>query len=168
MMQSCLQALRRLQGQHGLRVVIITGPFMSGEQRDELRDSVAGLPARVLWCVEDGPAWLAAADLVIAMAGYNTVMEAIRLQRRLIVVPRPGPSAEQRIRAQTLARRGLLRIAETEAPESLARQIDVCLCSASPQTKLPSMNGLDAAVGRLRELLQQTEVPTTVAAGARG
>lgn len=43
---------------------------------------------------------------VVGMAGYNTVAETLRSGRRLVVVPRTSPTAEQMIRAEALARRG--------------------------------------------------------------
>ena len=43
------------------------------------------------------------------MPGYNTACELLSSDARAIVVPRSGPNLEQRIRAETLAARGLAR-----------------------------------------------------------
>jgi predicted glycosyltransferase len=40
------------------------------------------------------------------MAGYNTTVEILQSAKRAILIPRRGPSAEQRTRAQLFAARG--------------------------------------------------------------
>ena len=52
---------------------------MEPEALDELRRLSADLPARVLWCADRLPAYFEAADLVVTMAGYNTLLEAVSL-----------------------------------------------------------------------------------------
>src|SRR5256886_15662081 len=50
-----------------------------------------------------------AADLVVSMAGYNTICEILSLRKRAIVVPRVRPVQEQWMRAERLAQLGVLR-----------------------------------------------------------
>jgi len=50
-----------------------------------------------------------AADLVVSMAGYNTICEILSLRKRAIVVPRVRPVQEQWMRAERMAKLGLLR-----------------------------------------------------------
>ena len=57
-----------------------------------------------------------AADLVITMAGYNTLMDAIALRKRTLVLPRKGPSAEQLMRTEMFVRHGLVK---TVLPEQM-------------------------------------------------
>jgi predicted glycosyltransferase len=52
---------------------------------------------------------VAAADAVVGMGGYNSVFEALRAARPLVIVPRATEKVEQRIRAETLAAHGLAR-----------------------------------------------------------
>lgn len=54
--------------------------------------------------------YLAAADLVVSMGGYNTVSEILCLKKKAIVVPRSHPRREQLIRGERLHRLGLLEM----------------------------------------------------------
>lgn len=70
----------------------------------------------------------AAADLVVSMAGYNTVCELLALGQRTLLVPRFTPRKEQLVRATLLAERGLVHMLHPEhlTPERL---IDLVLHS---------------------------------------
>ena len=59
------------------------------------------------------------------MAGYNTVSEVLHLRKKALVVPRSGPSAEQRMRCALLAERELIDVLYPEevTPENLARRL---------------------------------------------
>jgi predicted glycosyltransferase len=67
-----------------------------------------GLPVQVVSDLEDSVSVMAAASLVVCMAGYNTLAEVLRLRQKALVVPRAGPSAEQRMRARLFMERGLI------------------------------------------------------------
>jgi predicted glycosyltransferase len=86
--------------------VIVTGPFMPEPSRRDLKQRAQGLPVRLRTMVADPLKYVAAADLVVAMAGYNTTMEVLRLGTPALLVPRRGPSSEQRMRARRFAERG--------------------------------------------------------------
>jgi predicted glycosyltransferase len=85
--------------------------------------------------VADTISKLNAADLVVSMAGYNTLSEILRFGKRVIVVPRPGPSAEQTMRARILAERGLIRIVEPDqlSARRLARVVQEELATDGPR-----------------------------------
>jgi predicted glycosyltransferase len=51
-----------------------------------------------------------AADVVVSMGGYNTICEILTLRKRAVVVPRTRPVQEQLIRAERMARLGLMRV----------------------------------------------------------
>jgi predicted glycosyltransferase len=59
------------------------------------------------------------------MAGYNTLSEVLQLRKKTLVVPRSGPSAEQRIRSALFAKRGLIDVLYPEdvTPESVATRL---------------------------------------------
>jgi predicted glycosyltransferase len=159
MMKLCLDALGRLDGRSDLEVVCIAGPLMGRNQIRNLRALSARLPVRVLWCVEHAAAYFAQADLIVSMGGYNTLMEAIQLGKRILVLPRLGPSAEQRTRAEILSELGLVRAVPeaNRTPAAVARVILESLEAEPPATELPSMNGLDTVVERLKDLLAARE-----------
>jgi len=82
----------------------------------------------------DMHAAIAAADVVVAMAGYNTVCEALAAGRRLVLVPRQWPRREQSLRAQLLARCGRAEVVPSDllTPESLWRAVERSLAQPEP------------------------------------
>src|SRR2546429_476156 len=110
MMLECMKALRLLGPSAGPEAIFITGPLMEGGQREHLRELANGLKVRVLVHVDDHLSYMNAADLVVTMAGYNTLYQLLRLRKKGLVIPRSGPSAEQQTRARLFARLGLVDI----------------------------------------------------------
>jgi predicted glycosyltransferase len=68
---------------------------------------------------------MAAADLVVSMAGSNTLAESLALQKRVVTIPRAEMLVEQRIRASLFDRLGLVHMLPPEqlSPRSLADAI---------------------------------------------
>jgi predicted glycosyltransferase len=50
-----------------------------------------------------------AADLIVSMAGYNTIVEILSMNKPAIVIPRIKPVSEQLIRAVHLDKLGVLK-----------------------------------------------------------
>ena len=102
-----LQAMQRLREQrwHGL---LITGPYMAGQDVDALQAHAAACDVALIRMTTDVPRYLAAADAVFCMGGYNTTCEVLALRVPAVIVPRTQPRLEQLMRAQALAQRGLL------------------------------------------------------------
>src|SRR5262249_51364350 len=109
MMQTCMEAFKRLGKRALCDAIVVAGPLMERSQWESLRRQAEGLRVRVLRYTWDNCAVLDAADLVISMASYNTLVEAIRLRKRILAIPREGPSAEQRLRAEVFSRLGLVQ-----------------------------------------------------------
>ena len=101
-----LRALPMVATEQPCVLVLVTGPFLPEAERTHLQQLSVGLPVRILTQVDDSLSYLSAADLVIAMAGYNTTAEILSLGARALLVPRRGPSAEQQMRASRFAQRG--------------------------------------------------------------
>jgi predicted glycosyltransferase len=59
------------------------------------------------------------------MGGYNSLCEVLKWQKKALVVPRPGPSTEQRTRAQLFADRGLVAMLDASelSPERMAEEL---------------------------------------------
>jgi predicted glycosyltransferase len=92
-----------------IKSLLICGPEMSEQHRRRIRDA-AGHPQLVIQEFNnDMMGCIDAADLVVSMAGYNTICEILSLHKRAIVVPRVRPVQEQWMRAERMARLGLLR-----------------------------------------------------------
>lgn len=135
LMKAYLDALAR--GSLGsIRSRIVTGPLMSPEERRTLVDYAQDDPAiEIIPSTMDLPTMLDGADLVIAMAGYNTSVEIVASGKPAILVPRAAPRAEQKMRAEMLARLGYVWAVEPE-PElgrRLSELVAAFLAGARPQ-----------------------------------
>lgn len=107
----------------GHRGVLVTGPQMPAEHRRRIERLAATRPELDVYrYVEDAEALLARAAAVVSMGGYNTVCEAMAHGRPLLVVPRVRPRAEQLVRAEALARAGMLDVLHPDrlVPAALA------------------------------------------------
>jgi len=81
--------------------------------------------------------------LSISQGGYNTVMETLHAKCRAVIVPYAGGlETEQTLRAQLLARKGVLQIADEDGltPEILAAKVDIAL-SGPPARAEINVNG---------------------------
>jgi len=158
MMRALLDALPALQARERLALVMITGPFMSSAERRDLQSRAAGLPVQVRVTVSDPLSYIEAADLVIARAGYNTTMEILRSSTPVLLIPRPGPSAEQRTRARLFQEKGWVDALDPDDVSSgtLAEAIARGLGSVPKARALarPDLAGLSAAVEQLVSLLR--------------
>lgn len=160
MMSLSMKAIAQLSPQEKIKALLITGPLMNREQREELYIQARGLPVELLSAVEDTSNYLNAADLVITMGGYNALMESLCLRKPTLVIPRRGPSAEQQIRTRLFSE---LKLIHGLAPADV---LSVSELSWAIQKKLgepfnPSMTlgtcGQDRAVELMRELLEERQ-----------
>jgi predicted glycosyltransferase len=137
--------------------VMVTGPFMPDDQRKALRDRARDLGVQVRTSVSDSMSHLNAADLVVSMAGYNTVSEILRFRKRAILVPRSGPSAEQRMRASILSQRGLVTAiepCELSATRMASAIVDALNKPAPSALQMPEMHGIDTVTRTLLNWLE--------------
>jgi predicted glycosyltransferase len=124
MISRVLEALRKL-GAKCPTTIIATGPLMSAAERHQLDELAVNLPVELRTGPVDQVAIMASARALVTMAGYNTVIETIELGKSSLIIPRPGPSAEQTIRAQRIAELGIastLPLAQA-TPIKLSKQI---------------------------------------------
>lgn len=134
--------------------LIVTGPLMAQDKRRLLRQAVQTNHLTLLDFTPDLFSYLAAADLVVGMAGYNTVCETLSLGKRAVFVPRVRPRGEQRLRAERLAARGLARmiLPDDLSPGRLMAEVQAALDSPAPTVKL-DMNGLPRVSRAIASLL---------------
>jgi predicted glycosyltransferase len=123
--------------------LIVTGPLMPQGKRQALRRLAESLPVSFMEFTADLDSYLAAADLVVSMAGYNSVCEILSLGKRALLIPRGHTRAEQRMRAMILAERGLahLLLPDGLTPDRLHQALTRALNSPVPAQPLP-LNGL--------------------------
>lgn len=157
MMRTLVDALPAIQRRQHSFLVLITGPFMPLEMREDLKARAQGLPVRIITSVDDTNSYLQAADLVVAMAGYNTSVEILQSGKRAIFVPRRGPSAEQRTRAQLFAARGWVDMLDPDelSADTLAPLVvqNLSLGSTSITPYKPDLQGVHVAAEQLLDLL---------------
>jgi predicted glycosyltransferase len=164
-----LAAVPDILAEHPCGFVMIAGPFMPEESYDDLRRQARGLPVRVYRSVTNVPTYLAAADLVVSMAGYNTTVEILRSGRPGLLVPRRGPSAEQRLRADLFAARGWVSWLDPELldTDAVAGSVTRALSdTAEPGARpAPDLSGSVVAAGALVGLLDEQSDCWPVAQG---
>jgi predicted glycosyltransferase len=152
LMRTLLEALPAIEAKQPSVLAMVTGPFMPSAERDDLKGRAAALPVRVRTSVSDSLSYIAAADVVVAMAGYNTTVEILRLGRPAVLVPRHGPSQEQRMRAGRFAELGWVVQVDPDGLESTRLATAVVHALETPRDQAvpsPDVNGLSRAVERL-------------------
>src|SRR4051794_13383187 len=105
-LRAVLDALPIVEAVRPCTALLLTGPFMPRASRQDLELRAKGLAVRVRESVRDLPPLVAAADVAVTMAGYNSSVEVLATGTPAVLVPRSGPSAEQRTRARLFAERG--------------------------------------------------------------
>lgn len=143
-----LAGLRALPVPERPRSHIVIGPEMGDAERAALHQSAAALPQVSLQDFSDDMmSLMAAADVVLAMGGYNTVCELLTQRKRAVVVPRIKPGLEQCIRAERMSALGLLRMLHPSqlTPKTLLDAVRAELAAeaaAVRQVRLESLDGL--------------------------
>jgi predicted glycosyltransferase len=149
MMSTLIDALPKVLEDQQCILAVITGPFMPAELIADLSRRAAQLPIHMMESVTDSLSYISAADLVIAMAGYNTSVEILRMKTSAILIPRAGPSAEQRTRARLFADKHWVDMIDPDelTPDNLAQRISYHLGHPikSNQNDPPNLDGAAAA-----------------------
>jgi predicted glycosyltransferase len=112
----------------------------------------------------DFQALLAKSLLSVSQAGYNTVVEVLRLGKPMVLVPfETASETEQRLRAERLASLGLAQIVwESDlTSSSLARAIDAALDQPPAKRHAVALDGADASARLIEELAARSWAPAT-------
>jgi predicted glycosyltransferase len=101
--------------------ILVLGPFMRAEEREEIYRKCAPLPALSVIDFDNRlEAIMQSAAGVVSMGGYNTFCEILSLDKRALIVPRTSPREEQLIRTQRAAGLGLVDMLLPEQAEDPA------------------------------------------------
>ncbi len=133
------------------QAVVLTGPTMARAQQNALSD-YEKLPGVIVESrVSDTTAWIQHASALVTMGGYNSLCEVLALRKKALVVPRHGPSSEQRIRSRLFADRGLVKFLDPACLTvgRLSQCLDELLATDGlPETgNVPPLDGAARAAG---------------------
>ena len=126
LLSAYIKGIKGLPDKLRVRSLIVTGPDMPKAQQETLIELGAGCDwVSFMEFTDDLTAYMAAADLVVSMCGYNTVCKLLSLKKRAIVVPRVEPVQEQVIRAERLAPFGYVSVMYPDdlEPRNLAHAV---------------------------------------------
>lgn len=149
--------------------LIFTGPLMGEQDKRRLKEQING-SSRIIFkeFVPDLRAYIKAADVMVAMCGYNLAAEIVYHRPRAIVAPRTWrfgehevrkktrEEKEQMMRAEVLAENGIVELIEPDNlnGEILAQKIEKLLHTPQKSQKNKiNMNGLQNAVRHIHELM---------------
>lgn len=160
MIQAYLEGLSNLPRNVALKSTIVFGPQMPVDTRAELMrrfDYLTDVEFREF--EPDLTELYGQADLVVSMAGYNTVCELLSSGRKAILVPRAEPVKEQLIRARLLKAAGLFETVEPDelSPETLIAKVLNGLNRATDPPVRIDLQGLPRIRERVRELLEDQQ-----------
>ena len=139
LLRAAVEAYARLIGERRLRLCVFTGPFMAEANFLALADRVASLPGVQLErFTADFLSYMAAADLSVSMAGYNTCMNILAAGVPSLVFPF-AQNREQRMRAEKFAALGGLSVLKEEdlEPSRLATLMAEVLNSGIKPIRVP-------------------------------
>jgi predicted glycosyltransferase len=150
-----------LQGlSSAFKSLVICGPEMPIQQRQALYQTAANLSqVEMREFSDDLMSYLAAADVVVSMGGYNTICEVLSASKRAVIVPRVKPSQEQIVRTTCMAKFGLFSVVEPDQlnPQKLSQAIQHQMDQAIRQAVLPTidLNGLTRIAHHLSSLMKE-------------
>jgi predicted glycosyltransferase len=154
--ENYLKGIRNTPISADVQSLVVCGPEMPQTQRLSLQKLAEGDPqVRFYSFTGEMESLMAAADVVVAMAGYNTVCEILSLNQRAIVIPRVRPTEEQLIRAERMSRLGLFKTIHPDelTPERLMRCLNEALATDGQVAPSINLNALPVVAERVRALL---------------
>ena len=131
--------------EQNINTLIFCGAEMPPQHQQQIERQAKELPGvTIKEFTNDMMSYINTADLVVSMCGYNTITEVLQKDRKAIVVPRIKPGREQLIRAQSLAKAGLIKMIHPEKlePNLLIDTILGALTSAQSPAKSVSLDFL--------------------------
>ena len=162
MIEAYLEGLADLPRSTALRTTVVFGPQMPQTTRSDLLDKFGFLADVTFLDFEpELTKRYANSEVVVSLAGYNTVCELLSFARRAILVPRAEPVSEQLIRARLLAARGYFEMLEPQelTPENLICKVLKALEPTLTSAPSVDLDGLPQVRHRVAQLLdEQAEV----------
>jgi predicted glycosyltransferase len=122
-------AAGRLRRRLGGTWLAVAGPLLPEDELELVAEEAERAGVTVARSLRRMGDLMAGADVVVGMSGYNTACELLSCSTPAVIVPRPGPSREQRLRADWLARWGRAEVLEPDGlqPAALGEAIERAL-----------------------------------------
>ena len=160
LLRTVLDAHAQLAKSRQLRLCVFTGPFMAEGDFSDLQGKAASVPGvQLTRFTTEFLSFLAAADLSISMAGYNTCMNILAARVPSLVWPF-AQNQEQRLRAEKLAALGGLTLLNQEdlEPTRLAVLMEKALMAGRGSVKpVVNLAGAEVTARWLEEWCDQEE-----------
>ncbi|MDD9911318.1 MAG: glycosyltransferase [Ahrensia sp.] len=140
-------------------LVLVTGPFMRREKREEIKRRAALLTnVTVIGFDNELETIIDRATAMIGMCGYNTFCEILSFDKPALFLPRTHPREEQLIRATRAAELGLTQILDSERamnPATMADALHVLPHAAKPSQSdhAIDLDGLGVIVAHVDTIL---------------
>ena len=160
MIEAYLEGLASLPRSTALETTVVFGPQMPGTKRKELLERFGFLADVTFLDFEpELTKRYANSEVVVSLAGYNTVCELLSFARRAILVPRAEPVSEQLIRARLLTARGYFEMLEPEdlTAHNLITKVLNALDPSLTSTPHLDLEGLPGVRRRVAQLLNERE-----------
>ena len=157
-LQGLIQQSDRFTRQN-IHTLIFCGAEMPPQQQRQIYQQAKLPGVTIKEFTNDMMSYVNTADLVVSMCGYNTITEVLQTGKKAIVVPRIKPGKEQLVRAESLAKAGLIATIHPEKlePNLLVETISDSLTVDQSYThRINSsldFSGLPQVVNCLTELL---------------
>ena len=145
LLNTYIEGIKGLPEKMRVRSLLVTGPDMPQPLRQSLHELAAGCDeVSLMEFTDDLTSYMAAADLIVCMCGYNTISELMSLKKQAIVVPRLKPFREQMIRAERLASFGQFTVVHPDdlEPQALAKMV-LAKLNGDALLKSPSANHVE-------------------------
>lgn len=152
-----LHAAELLRPDLGGRWLAVSGPLMADADHERLVRLGAHFGVEVCRVLPDLRQEIAQADCIVAMAGYNTVCDVLSYRRPAVLVPRPGPSHEQSLRADRLQAWNAAEVIHPLGLNSraMAHAIQTVLTHGEPAAPPVSLNGIPNTLAILDTALKK-------------
>lgn len=144
--QAVAEAFAQAELPRGWKGIILTGSMMPDAARERLLALAAQRPElQVHEFVNEPLPLIRNARAIVAMGGYNSTMEVLALDKRVMLVPRVKPRAEQWLRASRLAELGLVHCLHPDAlsPATISHWLKADAPSRRRSHDILDFGGLD-------------------------
>jgi predicted glycosyltransferase len=157
LLETVAHAFRLMESEGSIHLILFTGPLIKDEAFDRLQ-ALSVDRMQVFRFTQDFVSYLAAADLSVSMAGYNTCMNILAAGVPAMVWPY-ARNREQGLRAKMLARLKAVDVIGEEdlQPVKLASLMDKALRRKSQSPIEIDLEGATKTVSMLRSWAQGLE-----------